>query len=307
MKLIFHIGAPKTATTSLQITLKGMMAALNREGVAYEPTRDFQQGPVGRIVRREKGGFFDRFKKPSQQAYVESRAAGMQQFLISDEGCTGFLMYPTVKRSWKRMLPRAFVLSDFFTAYPDYRVVLTVRRQDSFLASCYAHRIEHGRVDCTFEDYWKHEIDINGMDWLTLVEGLVARHGRERVVVLPYEPIRNDFRGYVMTFIEHALAIPRERFDDVSFETRVANKSLSGPAMAVAKVVAERMGEKGANPRDIHHVLLGLKSVLPIGEYGPFRPPMDELRAELTRRYAASNRTIAERYMPVPAGDFLFA
>ena len=50
-----------------------------------------------------------------------------------------------------------------------------------------------------------------------------------------------------------------------------------------------------------------LKSVLPIGEYGPFRPPMDELRAELTRRYAASNRTIAERYMPVPAGDFLFA
>lgn len=306
MKLVLHIGAPKTATSSLQHTLADLRPWLRQQGIAFVPTRRFQKDPVGRVVRREYEGLIGRWRRPSPDAFVAREADGADQLLLSDEAVTGFLMFPTPKRSWRKMAHRAFVLNDFFDKYDDYRVVLTVRRQDSFVASCYAHRVEHGRVNLSFDEYWKSEIDIDGMSWLTFVETLEKRHGRERLTVLTYETIRDGLRPLVLQFLEHGCGIDRARLDDLDIPERHSNPSFPALGLELARIISDRMTEKGASLEAIRHVIRGLKPVFPAGRFEKFAPPLEELTAEMAKRFADENRTVAERYIAEPHPGFLF-
>lgn len=305
MKLVLHIGAPKTATSSLQHTLSDLRPWLRQEGVAFVPTRRFQKDPVGRVVRREYEGLLGRWRRPSPDAFVTREAGDAGRLVISDEAVTGFLMFPTKKRSWRKMAHRAFVLNDFFDKY-DYQVVLTVRRQDSFVASCYAHRVEHGRVNLSFDEYWKSEIDIDGMSWLTFIETLEKRHGRERLTVLTYETIRDGLRPLVLQFLEHGCGIDRARLADLEIKERHANPSFPAIGLELARIIADRMSEKKASLDAIRHVIRGLKPVFPAGRFEKFAPPLEELTAEMAKRFADENRLVAERYVAAPHPGFLF-
>lgn len=173
MKLVLHIGLPKTGTTFLQTTLLGNQKLLAAAGVCYPETwRD----KIGNHYAWE-----DALAKDPQRAAAALRAeaerAGAGRILLSAESFVLFFGLEPRGEVALRVLAESFALE----------LVLVLRRQDDFLESYYAQSMRAGASE-SIERFAEQPI----FDFLALVERLRAAHPALRLRVAPFAPSRED-------------------------------------------------------------------------------------------------------------------
>ena len=306
MQLIFHIGAPKTATTSLQHALKPAMGRLAAEGVSYVPTGKLRNSEFGESLRDETPALFGRrVSRRAVRAFVEQwTRPGTDRLLVSEEGHSAYLLHPLKRGSWADHAPRTFRILRHFDDY-DFRIVLTVRRQDTYLLSSYAHLVRHDRVAEEFDAYWRNDLDLATMSWRGFIEALRKEYGPDRVTVLPYERIRDGFPDYFRHFLQHACRLPAERVADMEPVEEERNLALSDPAMQIALIINRHLGGSVAQPK-LKDLIKDMKQVLPPQAFPRFSPAIADLRAAAAERFAAENRIVSETLLADPHPGFLF-
>ncbi|MEJ1160409.1 hypothetical protein [Prosthecomicrobium sp. N25] len=288
-----HIGAPKTGTTSLQHTLKSLDEELAKHGVRYHFTPRFQKSEIGQFIRG-KAEPADSAFTPLRQEIESTRCV-----LLSDEGCTGPLMNPS-KKTWDAAPERAFRFTDKL-GIPPHKVIVTVRRQDEFLLSCYLHRLRHGRVTSEFRPYWEQEVRLELMRWSTLLSTVERHYGRDKLVVLPFEYLRADFPGFVRTFLKLGTGTDLTA-DVIPVESR--NQGLGAEQVGKALELVRALKDENKSVREIKETIR--TELMQDEPPQRSRPDLGELKAKLAALFRKDNEAVSERYFAVKHPAFLF-
>ncbi|UWQ20654.1 hypothetical protein [Jannaschia sp. W003] len=261
MELILHLGAHRTATSSLQRLLDLNEAALAAAGVAAWTPRLTRSGvmaglmgdPGRRDARRDLAAFRSAGRVSLRQEALAAR--GVRRLVISDENMLGGLRE---NRALAKLYPTAAARLERVTAAlgAPARVHLAIRAPDAWWTSAFVHLMLRGH---------------RPPDADTLAAAVRARRGWRQVV----EDVAAAFPGAALSVwsYEDWGARPGETFEHV---TGVAPARAGVPVVngsPTAAALQQRLGEEG------HAASLPALA----GAYAPFTP---DQRAELRARHA---------------------
>lgn len=194
------------------------------------------------------------------------------------------------------------------SVFPDAKIVIGIREQNSAILSCYLQYVKFGGV-CSLPGYLvgpkrgKDTIpgfSFDHFDYYPLVAYYIKLFGKDNVLVLPFERFKTDKRGFCRAIVNFAGAT---WFDDLPFDA-LTNRALSTfssfPTRVINTVfvkttlnpVALDLGELG---KWVNKVFLLLDRILPKFISGVFDKSFkDYVAAKVQDRYRQSNRQLAE-------------
>lgn len=204
MEIIFHIGLPKTGTTTIQEhLLSGRKGYLGKDRsrkslLSIHQIQNFtktaKESAVSspEDVHRNTEAFLENVL--SQSNSIQE----LEKLILSDEALFG---WPAVKKSSiNRPMPFIYYIQNYlkpiWSTYGDIRVVVTLRNQSDFIASRYAQG-SRKRRNASQKDFESHVSRILCSDdpsikWDILVEDLVEALGDDHVTVLLFEDITSE-------------------------------------------------------------------------------------------------------------------
>jgi hypothetical protein len=164
----FHVGCPKTGTTTLQqVWRDDPRVELIKFGRTFNTDRWY------RIPHRPADGGDGSVVVHSD----ENMVSGLAPF-------AGF--FTTIRRIRR--------------VHPDAHVYLTIREQRSFLVSSYRHQVIHTAEAWPtlehFLDSHRGRAHVAMAEYASIADELIAHFGPDRVHVLPMELMRDDFDAY---------------------------------------------------------------------------------------------------------------
>lgn len=155
-RLVLHLGAHRTGTTSVQTYLHENRRALSEKGIGYWGPAALRQGRFPGLFRA-----FDPAGAPEKQVQesretiaanleiLHSRAANQQKnghhsLIVSDENLLGDMQINLMRASlYPDATQRMAVVAGVFGAHCR-RITLTIRRQETYWPSLIAYRLAHG-------------------------------------------------------------------------------------------------------------------------------------------------------------------
>lgn len=160
MKLVCHIGTPKTASTFLQNTCAGNPDWLRQNGVIYPDLMSHNANHITLLYAANKD-IIDftrdyglkthedvlRFRKKIAQAFTRQIAqapANVHTMLVSSENLTGNLHGPENIRNLREILKPHF---------DDIKIVVYLRRQDDAILSMYGEFMRKGFNGMSFPEF----------------------------------------------------------------------------------------------------------------------------------------------------------
>lgn len=234
--VLLHIGLTKTATSSIQNSLKKIPDLLDRSGYVY-PTAG-RSGP-GRSAHHnlfyeiglpgQGNGTFEVVRGGWSQALAEIDAVAGRTGIISSEAfqyCTAEQVAAIRSRLGERHAT----------------VIVYLRRHDRWLESSFGQRARFGRVGLDFWDFYE-SIGQQLADYAATLTPWLEVFGDRRVDVRIYERATSG-RGIVADFVESALT-NAEALGDIDQTTRRNAKVGVSHLLAVAAVLALCRAELG--------------------------------------------------------------
>lgn len=216
-RLILHLGLPKTATTTLQSLFSQMSCGYLGPGSTSLPRGFFPE--LTRVFREEAPEWWESTKSLQLRSLFTSaiRATGTYSnqaaLLFSWEAAlTGglFIRPPRDSEDYSQIKHLKYLWKEVASAADEVTIVLTVRRQDSWLASLYAQksvRIE-GASQLDFENQIDEILSCSEMpiplDLEATASGLLSAFPGASVVLLPIESISSP--GY-RNILNHILGL----------------------------------------------------------------------------------------------------
>jgi hypothetical protein len=278
-KLFIHIGMPKTGTTGLQFFMHRNRQALLKQGVYYPitmreplPTAT-QHRYVNEYLRRsERQGpaAVKEFPNPIRVLPHEITRKGAPVNVISEEL---FSFDPTETAAFLAGLKDKL----------DCRVVIFVRRQDTWSESMYAQSVRGGYRE-TFERFMNARHNQERLDLVSFC-GVWAKHfGAENVIVKRYIDRVTNTQQELMNLI----GVDSSALDNESQR----NKSLTAEAISFMKDM--RKLYDGGYPK--FNQIFG-EHLSDITKRGSVVLLSRQQRAELLSRYEAGNAEVVRRYM----------
>jgi hypothetical protein len=298
--LVAHIGSPKTATTTLQVTLRESRPKLENAGICY----------VGPRAIRETGAFSDFWKYYRDELpdlnsdafneilykFVDTKPEGCRnRIFLSEESITHDLM-PT------RAAPGGFTRIDKSCAFVHgikadrKKILLTVRRQDRFLVSCYTHTVHRHQETSEFHRWVDEVADLERFSWLKVIEDLCASFGSENVEVVPFEMIKTQ--GFI-PFVFRCLSPITDKAIELNQTKPNSNESLGARTLPVA-IEINKLAESASASEQINSRLISSS------QDEKFEPPMKYISKYLRNLFQEENREIMNRYFPDIDSDFCF-
>lgn len=302
-QLLVHIGAPKTATTSLQAWLRGNRERLERRGIAVFLPRQVRQksylGPFTRYLRGKSDdpgarAFLALFGETDSDAVIVSEEALTNDFIPGfNDSVLGF-----------EMIDRTIAFLQALEI-EDLRILLTVRRQDTFLKSAYSHRVRRAGITLGFDAWLDQEVKIAHMSWLTVVDKLDAAFGADKVTVVPFEMLKTQSdKDFYLRTVGTAM--------DRDFERHEAPKKVnenSALAVEVFEIAAILNALPITNEAQIdrRRKLLNEINAFVLDNGGQrFEVDLTEVTAQCRALYAAENAALAARKFPDLVTGFTF-
>jgi len=206
-KIFLHIGAHKSASTTIQVNLQVNSSLLSdRYGVEYIGPSIIQASSIG-----------EHFKQLSNNTFIDE--GSYKKSLLAAKNClnefvNGSLL-SNILISWEGFLGHSaldkyqgiYTHSDKVSESIKYifgefqpRILLVVRRQDDFIESCYLQQIKETR-SLDFSEF-VDKIDVNSLSWLDVYNSF-NRCFKNSVTIFPFEIIReigaSSFIQYCMS------------------------------------------------------------------------------------------------------------
>lgn len=161
MKLLLHIGSPKTASTSIQWFCRLNRDLMRTEGFFYPPTPDGIPG-FNFLARALAKGTKDIVERFLTEAHAQARKNNCHSVIISAESFFGLALFSENFRPSRQLenefweKHKCFVedLEEACAAYESVDIICYLRAQDEFAASLYHQKIKGGaKTQKDFEDF----------------------------------------------------------------------------------------------------------------------------------------------------------
>ncbi len=188
--LYLHAGTPKTGTSSIQYFLGKNRKLLTEQGYCFPVMPHFDKIGQNRNAHFLIHRYFDENNERLLEKEEQMRARAMEKLLsrleqydnvvLSDESLWNHSYY--FKDFWKNLSQR--ITEKGHTI----KVIVYLRRQDTYLQSYWAQNVKSGAQKLSFADYlnkkpWK-QIHANYLQALDLIASAV---GEENIIVRPFE------------------------------------------------------------------------------------------------------------------------
>ncbi len=280
--LYIHVGAHKTGTSFLHKELCRLGPELASQGCYYEPSAVHHAKTL-----LARGSHADSLTadKVRQELELANSHGFARTLLISEHFCgnpnTGYIESDDIARSLSN------VCKDW-----DVNILISVRRQDTFVESWYGQSIKEGGF-WTFDEFlsaWPTP----GPDWDRIVRGYENAFGQDKVKVVAYENAFTSSKDildahYLGWFYDKPIPIPN---------SSTINPSLGADALEIARQANRLLSAN--HKTELRRVL---ETCAPRGSQ-PFNLFSPEARDYWLQACAATNRRLSERH-PVLAETLL--
>ncbi len=279
--LYIHIGTHKTGTTTIQQALRGVpKAARKKEGWQRigmpETARHLQQSerydkPLVAQLRREL-----------DKSIRKSAGHCADNVILSSESLSGFPV-----RGYANNAPVCAMLRDA-TDHLNVKIIIYLRRQDSFVESMYTQMIHEG-LNLSFPEFLKNFDSSDALDYACMLSNLRNCFGGRNVIVRSYHAAASQ--GLLEDF---GKIINSPSLKDLSLNDN--NPSYSRKALEIARTCNPFLDKE-------ERVILrrALQATMPKGRGIPFGFFTSEERMIFLRRHQLSNQKVAKDYFN---GDF---
>ena len=207
MKLIFHIGLPKTGTTSLQSLLAASRGKLRSQGIIYPDfgiegleNHHLLLRPICKDFSLEDGVWDARLKGQyldveaiKRYLHTKATSAKAHTMVLSSEIFTGGHAFFEQRIGG---LDLAHYAQQLFSAFEQIEIVVCLRNQVEWLESCYIEAIKGGysAFSGSIEEYILYRGREEYLDFNKLLAPWVACFGADSIRYLSYDFLRAEIR-----------------------------------------------------------------------------------------------------------------
>lgn len=225
MKIIFHFGAHKTASTHLQKNLQLNNNLFSKYRIKYFR---FHELPKLRkeaimLARKINEKHFDiKYSMKYINNRIESDINGAECAIISYEGALGNMITQRHSDIYSNAEKLIEIYKEILHNH-DVIPIYSIRDYYEFLHSSYKYLIKNGlSLSCTFEEYLQNKNNLSPNRWTKIVESLSNTFGQENVHVIAYEDYKQNFKEIIRSMI--TLTGQKINFNELKFEVRPQNK-----------------------------------------------------------------------------------
>lgn len=235
-----HIGLPKTGTTALQHFLYNNGEALKKHDICFPDFglryRSVGERKNGRFliapVKNEDGSLNHSVPVPEYEPTLDQIAELAKTYgkiLVTDEGIWN------ISRKRPDFWPK--LRDDLAKRGLDLRVIIYLRRQDSFIESLYAQKIKETRKSYTFSEFLASEHAQNWpLDFAAGLDAISAVIGKENLIIRIYE--KAQYQGKEGTLFSDFLDIfGLSLSDGFTVEKELYHPSLSGTYLELKRLL----------------------------------------------------------------------
>lgn len=292
-ELLIHIGAQKTASALLRRTAASLKPELAEAGLYLMTRSEVSAAPFHDYIHRMNLGQLSRHDRvPQDVAHSLSEVANRPEprVLIMSESLFSRLPLESFFQNVSESL--AFLRDEW--APHRLRLILYVRRQPSFIVSCYAQFISMGRT-FSFDEFTGGDLP-DHLNWHTVCSDISSVIGRENLIVRPYEMIgQSGAVGYAKDFLETVGldASLAERAGEIAARGAKSNRGLSQPAIEIA-----RAGNAVLPAKERLKLRKFLQNTFSTATHAKPEFWSPEQEADLKAHYAGSNGALFREFMP---------
>lgn len=300
MKDIYvHLGAHKSASTTLQHNLRLNKELLREKGFLYISPAEMGPLPLGRHFRGISQKKFDADEslylesisnaKSSLKDLINSDVSEKLKIIFSWEGFFGHSSLDKYQGIYTTNSLVGRSLAEIFGEYNTHFLMVT-RRQDDFIESCYLQQIKEKRA-IRFDGFVKN-IDPARLSWLIILESIVANCGRDRVSAVPFELIKHvGAQGFVEECLRKLTG--EENITQGFSWKEKANPSISGVGVEIALQTLPLLNNQDRKNEFIRFVFSSLSSA----KHGKARYLDDFSKNLILEVCRNDNRALFDRYM----------
>lgn len=250
-KVYLHIGAHKSASTTIQVNARASKSFLKNEyGVSTLLAEDISRTKFaehfqcitgrGRVLGPEEYYESIQSAKLCMAEMIESCTT--EDVFISWEGVLGHCSLDLYGGIYTHSKLVAESLGAIFQAYPT-KVIMLIRKQDTFIESCYLQQIKAGRF-LSFDEF-TNGIDVARMSWVDIANDLAEIFG-ESLLIAPFEVIKELGTSI---FVESTLSYLTGKtvtLDRTKITDR-ANESMSSYGVEIARELFPHLSDANRN------------------------------------------------------------
>lgn len=278
-KLYIHIGTQKTGTTTIQSILSKNKNELQNENICYLGRLEKLAREI-RVITEPDVDLENKIRSKVKDKLKECSDHEYQSYIISNEKFTGDKMIAYRNSSLiAKSLERVFEPFEF-----DIKIIVFIRRQDTFFESTYAQRIYSGE-SLTFQEFY-NLFDESDFHWDELLNSYAEVFGKENILVRRFDkkylPGRNSL---INTFGEAIKSTYLQNYTDTTYK----NRGYSRDALEIARLVNKNLEKK--EMRQLRDILR--KAGSKEKSYSFFN---NEQRKQFLSNYESSNKRVAREY-----------
>lgn len=288
--LFLHIGTHKTGSTSIQSVLTKEKEKLKEEGIYY--LGGFRELSKPMKVRTEYDeDHVRKFQKKVKESINQSKFSNPHTYIASNENWSGSTL-----NAYDNAALNAKILRDIFKNFDfNIRIIVYLRRQDSFIESVYAQKVKRGDTDLTFQDFLEL-VHKKQFHWISLLDSYAKFFGKENIIVQRFDKeVLQTKNSLVQSF---GTIINSEHLK-VFENTVVENTGYSKDVMEFARMANKHLTKK--ERRTLRFLLI--EANIKNDNYSFFNL---KDRRELLSHYEKSNRIVANEYLS-DTNDELFS
>ena len=276
MRIILHLGVHKTATTYLQTLLEANRERLRAESVGYVTLAEMRSGVTA--AARRPGLFGMRLRRavrPLLDRYNDCRL-----LILSDENLSGGSRELIDRSYYSEAGARAARLAKALRS-DDVGIMVATRSYDSFVSSAYCEHLRNWPYLTPAE--YLAAVDVDGLNWSSLIGDLCRRVGQEHVTVWRFEDL-GEIEDELLSALTGGAAI-----DWIKPQGPV-RRSLSQKAVDELAAQAQRLSRE-----EVSALVEPVAEASPLGA-APFRAYDEQTAQALRARY--------DRDMEAVQGEF---
>lgn len=293
-----HLGAHKSASTTLQQNLELNKEYLKEKGFWYITPSEIAKSPLGRHFRGISQNKFNTedfyldsvsHAKKSAENLIKSAPDEKLKIIFSWEGFLGHSALDYYQGIYTTIDLVARSAAEIFGSH-NARFLIVIRRQDDFIESCYLQQIKEKRA-LSFNNFVTNLAPAK-MSWLSILDSVAKVCGKENISVVPFELIRDlGTRGFVTECLER-LTSEIGVATDFTWKEK-ANPSISGVGVDIALQTLPLLDNEDVKKDFVRFVFSNLSS----SKHGKPRYLDDFARRLLLTNCRNDNAAVFKEYM----------
>ena len=285
MTIYLHCGGHKTASSFMKMFLRKNKELFQAQGIAVHLDEFRDREIVAQdIIELAEEDYRNNYQQIiiSEDANIIGLMPGI--FVASDRN----FFHPD------SILKFANLVTEISQVYP-IRFLLCIRRQDSYLESCYKFRKTHG-AKYSLGEFLIKAAEIN-ISWYEIVEAVANRIGKENCIITPYELLKQSQTKFIDLFFRSINNLDLAK----AIIPPPSNKGASELMMAVIDYFSDCFDDIPPKHRQELIAIIKKHETKNSNRASLFS---DINRSEILQKYADDNQKLFSNYIPYLSSNY---